>query len=215
MDFCSDYPKLEPVQQDRFRDIVTRLLSGEVLTPGSPLKPDPHWRFAERHRDLLDAYLRIGGWRLDIDLGLRLCRAVHQGGAQRVRFNKFESLVLCVLRLAYHEQMHEASDDSRCEMKVGELRERLIHAGKHATLLSRRALFEALRRLARHSLVSYERGFAGDDNEAFVVSPLVERVLPPDRVAEIAERIRSYVGASDKEDETGEEPATEPTEGLA
>lgn len=216
MDFAGEYPKLEPAQQERFREIVTRLLSGHVLTPGPALRPDADWRYAERHRELIDAYLRIGGWRLDIDLSLRLCRAVHESGEQRVRLTKLESLVLCSLRLAYHEEMRAMSDDARCELSVGSLRERLIHAGRPASSLTRRALEHALRRLARHSLVQIERGFAGEDTERFVVTPLIERVLPADRIAELADRVRAYVrgeaaGGADREDADGEPDAAEET----
>jgi uncharacterized protein DUF4194 len=218
MDFVAEYPRLEPAQQERFREIVTRLLSGHVLTPGSAMRPDPDWRFAERHRELIDGYLRIGGWRLDIDLAVRLCRAVHESGEQRARLTKLESLVLCALRLAYHEQMQQVSEDARCELTVGALRERLIHAGKPAWSLSRRALEQALRRLVRHSVVTIERGFAGEDTETFVVSQLIEKVLPADRIAEMAERVRVYAGADalagppdgdepEAEPEAGEEPA--------
>lgn len=98
---------------------------------------------------MIDAYLRIGGWRLEMDLGLRLCRAIHESGEQRVRLSKLESLVLCTLRLAYHEQMQQVSEDARCELSVGALRERLIQSGKPAAQLSRHALEHALRRLAR------------------------------------------------------------------
>ena len=176
------------------------------------MQPDPDWRFAERHRELIDAYLCVGGWRLEIDLGLRLCRAVHESGEQRVRLSKLESLALCTLRLAYHEQMQQVSDDMRCEMSVGSLRERLIQSGRPAAQLSRRALEHALRRLARHSLVAVARGFAGEDTETFEVSPLIERVLPADRIAEMAERIRAYTGAAGPpgvadETEDVEEPA--------
>src|SRR5690348_15420359 len=152
MDFVEDYPNLESAQKDRFQQVVTRLLAGEVLTPGSPLKPDPDWRFAERFRELIDSYLRFGGWTLDIDLGLRIARAVHEAGAQRVRFSKLESLLLCALRLYYHEQMRSAAEEDRCEIGVGSLRERLVQTGKPAVQLSSRALAPALRRLARHSL---------------------------------------------------------------
>lgn len=187
---------MEAAQQERFREVVTRLLSGQLLTPGPAMRPDPDWRFAERHRELIDAYLRIGGWRLEVDLGLRLCRAVHESGEQRVRLSKLESLVLCTIRLAYHEQMQQVSEDLRSELTVGALRERLIQSGKPAAQLSRRALEHALRRLARHSLVVIDRGFSAEDTEAFEVSPLVEKVLPPDRIAEMAERIRAYTGAA-------------------
>jgi Domain of unknown function (DUF4194) len=195
MDFVAEYPKLEPAQQERFREVVTRLLSGHVLTPGPAMRPDPDWRFAERHRELIDGYLRLGGWRFDIDLGLRLCRAVHESGEQRVRLSKLESLVLCALRLAYHEQMQQVAEDARCELTVGALRERLIHAGKPAWTLSRRAIEQALRRLNRHSLVTIERGFGGEDTETFTVTSLIEKVLPADRIAEMTERVRAYAGA--------------------
>src|SRR5258708_473708 len=136
MDFISDFPKLEAFVQQRFEAVVTRLLAGEVLTPGSPLKPNADWRFAERFRELIDSYLRFGGWRLDIDLGLRLARAVHDVGSQRVKFSKLESLLLCALRLYYHEQMRASSEDERCEITAGLLKERLVAAGKPPSQLS-------------------------------------------------------------------------------
>jgi hypothetical protein len=211
VDFFEEFPKLEPAQRQRFSQVVTRLLSGEVLTPGSALRPDTDWRFAERYSALLDGYLRLGGWRLDIDLGLRLCRAVHEAGEQRVRFNKLESLVLCMLRLLYHEQMQQVSEELRCEVQVGELRERLVQSGRPVHQLHRRALANALRRLARHSLIELGRGFSGEDAERFFVQPLIEKVLPPDRIADMYERIRAYVSDRQRQAEVPEssEPAEE------
>ena len=200
MEFCQEFPKLEPAEKERFSTVVTRLLSGHVLTPGSPLRPEPEWRFAERHRELIDAYLRLGGWRFDIDLGLRLGRAVHEGGEQRVRFTKLESLIVCLLRLVYHEQMRDVAEELRCELKVGDLKERLIQAGRPPAQVTRRAVADALRRLARHSIVSCERGFTGEDDEVFQVSSLIEKILPPDRIAELAERVRSYQTPVEVED---------------
>src|SRR4051812_31784809 len=186
MDFCSEYPRLEAPQRERFQRVVTRLLSGEVLTPGSALRPDADWRFVERYQELVDGYLRIGGWRLELDPGLRLARSVHEQGEMRVRFNKLESLVLCTLRLAYHEEHQRMSEADRVELTVGRLRERLIQNGRSAFQIQKRALGDALRRLQRHSLVSFERGFTAGDDEKIQVLPLVEKVLPPDRIAEIA-----------------------------
>lgn len=210
MDFFEDYPRLEPGLQDRFQRVVTRLLAGEVLTPGSPLQPDPDWRFAERYRDLIDGYLRIGGWRFNLDPALRLARTVHETGAQRVRFSKLESLVLCFLRLHYHEQMRLASEEDRCEITVGLLRERLVQAGRPVAQLSRRALGHALRKLARHSLVRIDRGSEAEDHEVIEVMPVVEKVLSEDRIQEMSQRIRAYLGAKESavqpEADAGEEP---------
>lgn len=208
--FCADFPRLEVAQQERFRVVVTRLLTGQVLNPGSPLKPDPDWRFAERHRDLIDAYLRIGGWRFEFDSALRIGRAVHAAGEQRVRFNKLESTILVLLRLIYHESMQRTGGDdddgTRCEVTVGDVRERLVQAGRAVSTLSRHALDEAIRRLHRHSLVHVTRGFTGDDRDLIRVEPVIESILPPDRIAELAARLRSYAsGGADEETEGSSE----------
>ena len=77
MDFIEDYPKLEAAQRDHFQHVVTRLLSGAVLSPGSPLKVDPDWRFAERYRDLIDSYLRVGGDSAYIPIAPLSCSPLH------------------------------------------------------------------------------------------------------------------------------------------
>jgi hypothetical protein len=217
VDFCSVYPHLEPAQQDRFRHIITRLLSGHIITPGTALQPDADWRFAERFRELLDSYLRIGGWRLDFDPSLRLCRVVHEGGEQRVRFSKLESLVLCTLRLHYHEHMQKVSESEICDLSVGELRERLIQSGVTAQKVSRRVLADALRRLTRHSLIVIDRPFTGEDHEKLQIHALIEKVLPPDKLTELADRVRLYAAApstpasDDAESEASDESAEQET----
>jgi hypothetical protein len=214
MSFFDDFPALDPRAQEQFRLSVTRLLAGDVIGPGSGIAPSASWRFVERHQDLIEEYLRIGGWRLELDPTMRIARAVHLTGEHRVRLNKLESLVMLMLRLIYHERMEEVGDDLRCEVSVGELRERLIHEGKPAHQLSRRALAVALVRLARHSVVELPRGFAGEDREALVVTPLIEKVLPPERIRQYHDRVREYLasdrgGAGEGEEEVGETDAGE------
>lgn len=193
MSFFTDFPALDPRAQDHFRSVVTRLLAGDVIVPGSGIAPSAIWRFLERHQDLIEEYLRIGGWRLELDLTLRIARAVHLSGEHRVRLNKLESLVMLMLRLLYHERMEEVRDELRCEVSVGELKERLIHEGKPAHHLSRRVLAGALVRLGRHSVVELPRGFAGEDREVMVVTPLIEKVLPPERIRQYHDRVREYM----------------------
>ena len=104
--------------------------------------------------------------------------------------------------------MRLATEEDRCDITVGLLRERLVHAGRPAAQLSSRALGQALRKLARHSLVRVARGFDADDEAVIEVTPLVEKVLPDDRIREIAERIKAYVSARTPvaDHETGTEP---------
>jgi hypothetical protein len=210
MDFCAEYPKLEPSKQEQLKTVVTRLLSGHVLTPGAALQPDPDWRFAEKYEGLIDSYLRIGGWRLELDPVLRLCRAVHMQGRQRVQFSKMESLILCVCRLVYHEEMQRVGEEETCELTVGQLRERVVQAGKPLAQLSRTALTYALRRLARHELVIIDRGFNAADDERIVISSVIEKILPHDKIADLYERVREYVGKGEEGEEGEGDEEEEP-----
>jgi hypothetical protein len=137
----------------------------------------------------------MGGWRLELDLGLRMCRALHEAGEQRVRFNKLESLLACILRLAYHEQMQQVREDAACELRVGDVRERMIQAGKAPNQIGKRSLYEAFRKLKRHSLVETERGFECQDVDKIVVTPLIEKVLAGDQIAQLAARVRAYTAS--------------------
>src|ERR1700733_11375939 len=51
------------------------------------------------------------------------------------------------------------------------------------------------RTLARHSLVRIDRGFEALDHELVEVEALLEKVLPADRINEMAQRIRNYAAA--------------------
>jgi hypothetical protein len=151
------------------------------------------------------SYLRLAGWSLDIDRSLGYARAVHEGGEQRVRFSKFESLVLLTLRLMYHEQKLLLTNDDRCRLTTGDIRERLIHAGLPAPDVSRRKLALALRTLDRHYLVDLDRGFEGDDAELITVQPVIEAVLTPDRIDEYVALVERYCAAGVRAADVGED----------
>jgi len=135
---------------------------------------------------------------------------------------KIESLIICCLRLYYHEQMRSAAEEERCDISVGMLRERLVHAGKPPAKLSANVLAPSLRKLMRHSLVQIERGFEAQDHEIVVVSPLIEKVLPTDRIQEIEEKLKTYAGsrsstsgATDEGEIEVDAPEDEPEESSA
>ena len=196
-DLFTDFPQLSETQQQRFRDCVSRLLAGHILSPGSAINPDPDWQFIDHHSDVVDDYLGLAGWRLDIDRRLGIARVLHQSGEQRVHLPKLESLAFCVLRLCYHEQRLHMREEERCRVTVGELRERLIHAGVAPLSVSRAKLRDATKLLARYHLVQIERGFTGEDEESIVVSEVIEKILSPERIAQYVAEYHDVAGVDD------------------
>ena len=208
-EFLEQLKALPPDRHDRFQRVVSRLLSGEVLSPGpNPLAtPDPDWRFLERHLSLVDAYLKVAGWQVDFMPIHRVARAIHAGGSHRVRFTLLESLIACILRQVYHEQMAAGGREATCEVSAGDLRERLAVAQKSSVPQTRKNIAGALRRLNRFGLVFVEWGFAAEDEETITVQPLIEAVLSDDEVRAFFEKYAKSAALGElveDEDEEGD-----------
>jgi hypothetical protein len=203
--FLEQLKALPPDRHDRFQRVVSRLLSGEVLAAGNnPLAgPDPDWRFLERHLTLVDAYLRVAGWLVDFMPTYRVARAVHCGGSHRVRFTLLESLLACILRQVYHEQMAGGGREATCEVSAGDLRERIAVAQKSSVPQTRKNIAGALRRLQRFGLVSVEWGFVAEDEQIITVQPLIEAVLSDEEVHAFFEKYAksAALGEAVEEDE--------------
>lgn len=195
MDFCTEYPTLEPREQDRFREVLGRLMEGKIITAGTPLNPDPDWAYLERYHPLLSAYLTLGGWRLDYQPARQIARVIHPLGAGRVRFDRLESICLLLLRLNFHEQMGTLREGGDCTVTVAELREQLIHRGYKTHQVRRRVLERAVRSLARADLVTIEWGFQGDDRETITVNPVIESVVTPGDI----DKVRDYLVRYERE----------------
>ncbi|QDE81673.1 DUF4194 domain-containing protein [Myxococcus xanthus] len=183
MDFLRDFPTLAPRDQARFKAVVTRLWAGEVIMPGSPMRPDPDWSFVERYHPLVASYLDFGDWQLDFRHKPPMARAVHRSAKLRANLNKFQSMVTLALRIAYHEQMGATHDREDCLVRVAELRDRLHQEGLPTHQLSARKLRDALRVLARHQLVRIPRGFRALEDEEMTVTSVMEVVLPENLAA--------------------------------
>lgn len=209
-DFLDQLKALSPDRQERFGRVITRLLNGEVLSPGdNPLAgPDPDWRFLERHLHIVDGYLRVGGWQVDFRPAFRVARAINSAGSHRVRFNLLESLIACILRLVYHEQMAGGSRETNCEITAGDLRERIAVAQRSSVPQTRKNIASAVRRLRKFGLVDVEWGFSAEDEELIVVNPLIEAVLSVDEIKSFFDRYASgRIGEAEVEatDDVGED----------
>jgi hypothetical protein len=170
-------------QRAQFQRVVSRLLSGDVISPGdNPLAPvDPDWRFLERHSQLVEAYLSIAGWNVQYLAQQKFARAVHSQGHHRVRFTLLESLLACLCRQRYHEQMLDAETDGKCEISVGDIRERISIARK-GNPPGKQLIEEAFKKLRKYGLVEFDSDFEADDYQLVCIKPLVEVVLSMEQV---------------------------------
>lgn len=212
--------QLTTAEISRLQDVLSTLFSGRVITPGNrgPMAaPDPKWQFLRRHEDLVDAYLRVIGWSLDLNPQLRLARLVHLEGRHRVRFRADESLLILILRQSYHEHMAGLDDERECVVKIGDIRERFAAARRTSAPVSDSQIKKMLSRLARYDLVEIPWGFTPADDAEITILPLIERVVSPDEIERFYkayrdgyEHIFAEEGAGEDDDNEDLAPEVEP-----
>jgi hypothetical protein len=205
-DFLDGLRQLSPDAQERFKRVINRFFSGELISPGpNPLAPDLDWRFMERNAPLVSGYLSLAGWEIEHLPAHRIYRAVHAAGAHRVQVTVLESMIACILRQAYHAHMaNPASGERQCELDTGDLRERLASARRTSSPEPRKNIAVAVRRLRRLGLVEVTWPYQAEDDEVLVVGPLVESVLSMEKVqafwAEYDRQMASRSGTESLED---------------
>ena len=210
MDFIKDYQSLEEAKKRVFAEAVQRLQTETFVLRGESLNPDKTYRFIEQHEDMIDGYLQIAGWRLQVDRPNGIARLYHPEGRGRVSFNKSESILLCLLRLIYHERMKDITEVSDVVVTLGELQERLTHlTPKAGDYMTKRVLRPSLRKFEHFCLIQLPDGRLNFDPDfEITILPTIDAAVHRQNIKDVSSRIREYLsmdeGSKDEDEPEGE-----------
>jgi hypothetical protein len=213
--FLEAFPKLDDRGRRVFTETLQELQSHSYVMRGGALRINPLYAFIEKHEDLVNAYLTIGGWRLHLDKEQGVARIYHPESHGRVRFNKGETTLILMLRLIYHEKKRSASEEINPVITIGLLRERLNALLPQVSVkpfLSRKILGSWLRNLESYRIIAFE-GLSHTIQEETKIKlyPVLEHLVTQNSLTElnavIRERITGLHGtSSETEAPDAEEP---------
>ncbi len=213
--FIEGFPKLDDRAKKLFTEVIQVLQSHSYLLRGGSIRVDPRYFFCEKHEDLVNAYLSLGGWRLQLDREKGVARLYHPESRGRVRFNKFETTLILVLRILYHEQKRVVTESLDPIITIGAIREKLhalLPAQGVRPFLSKKLMGGALKNLERFQILTFESSsFLLDDDSKIKLYPVLEYFVTHSTLEALEQRIKVLHDSTsqDEPEKQGEEQEEE------
>lgn len=187
-----------PASQRQIREVLSRLLAGEVIRRPEEvhLRAGSEWAVYQRFRALVEQYAHIGGFRVLEDPDYAFVFFVHDAPRLRETLDKATSRVAVACRLLYHRQQQSVKlQDAETTMR--EILDLLDLSGGEGRRTARTRTITGLHTLARHGMVALPPRFEGRDDERVVLTPVLPRRLPLSAVQGYLERTRVTRGPGD------------------
>src|ERR1043166_944304 len=123
LDWMENWKQMDAPRRETLGNAIGRLLEQGIIVKGPAASPDEDYRALDRCEDAARGYLRLIGWDFSIHRGLGAVQASHLNGHCRARFDKEESIVLCLLRLLFQERAGSVAWDDQIMVSIGDVYE--------------------------------------------------------------------------------------------
>ncbi|WP_051343912.1 DUF4194 domain-containing protein [Alicyclobacillus herbarius] len=164
------------------------------------------YRFVERVLPVLQAYLAVSGFQLQVDGRRGVMALYNRFGRNRARVDKLTTYVLYTLRLIYDEQMEQASMRHEVVIPLQELIAKLHTLGLVDRRLAATQLEQTLNRLRRRGILARVAGNARDLDSRWLIYPSITILVSDERINLLYDRLQgSQSGTLTESDDLGVE----------
>jgi hypothetical protein len=194
MDWHREYSALSERDREEFSRLVSLLFEQTFLlrdvwdTKERRTVTNRDYRFAERILPILQAYLAVGGFQLQVDGRRGVMALYNRFGRNRLRLDKLTTYVLYALRLIYDEQMEEVSMRREVVIPLRELIGKLHTLGLIDRKVAVTHLKSTLNRLRRHGILARVEGDTQDLESRWMVYPSITILVSDDLINAIYDR---------------------------
>lgn len=196
MDWWAEYQQLSERDREQMAAVLSRLfdetfLVREMWDPRERrMRTDPDYRFVERHLPLVEAYLQVAGWAIQVESRTGVAALYNRFGRNRHRFDKWTTYFLCGLRLVYEEKLEEASQRREVVIALRELLGRFHALGLLQGQPPANHLKAALGSLRRRNVLERIDGETTDPDSRWILYPTIRIAVPDEAVQGLFERLK-------------------------
>ncbi len=209
LDWYREYTALTDRDREEFARIVSVLFEQTFLVRDvwdakeRRTVTNRDYRFAERVLPVLQAYLAVSGFLLQVDGRRGVMALYNRFGRNRMRLDKLTTYVLYTLRLIYDEQMEQASMRREVVIPLRELVGKLHTLGLIDRKLAATHLERTLNRLRRRSVLARVEGNVQDLDSRWLIYPSITLLVSDERINVIYDRFKvdSLEPSDSQEDE--------------
>lgn len=201
--FHEGYQSLNETNCQRFGQVIEKILKYTFVVR---YKDEDYqdYVFIVEHKSLFENFFLLLGEEFVLDVSNSVAYVKSTSGRMRIRLRKFDTLILLVLRLTYHQKMKEAGTlDRVAQVTVGELIDKAGQTGVVDKDLTKKTYYtDTFVKMRKHRIIDYSASQI-DDGTIINIMPSILDLIPQDSIDEITDRIKLLGKAS--EDEGGDD----------
>lgn len=208
-----DYQALPEREKEAFSRLISLLFDQTFLVrevwdaKEARLVGNRDYRFAERVRPLMEDYLRVSGWALQVDAQRGVMALYNRFGHNRQSLDKLTTYFLFALRLIYEEAMERVSGRREVIVSLREVLEKLTALGIVEKRLGVTALQGVVQRLRRLSVLDRVDGEWIHPDSRYILYPTIRILVSEDRINQLLLALENgEFDGSDEESEADTEP---------
>lgn len=205
------YENLGLIERENFQRIINLLLGKTFIVYNiydenkntSVFNPD--YRFIERNLELFEKYLKLGGWNLEINNNYEVIYITSQYGYNKMRLDKFTTIVLYILRLMYEQKRENINLTEQIIVSVSDIIATLNEIGaydkKKPSLIEIR---QALRTIAKFNIIQKTDGAYENPETKIIILPSILFAVTAESITKISNNIKETNKTEDDEIEVEE-----------
>ena len=200
------YNRLGTMDKENFSRIVNQLLAHTFLLvedydfSEGISKVNKDYLFVERNADLFQEYLNLAGFRLEKDSHYGVISLYSESDGNRVRFDKFTTILVYALRLIYEEEREKLTLTKEVMVTTGEIVQKLFTLGTVAKRPSNSVLHDAFRTLAKFRVIAKRDGAWEAPETRILILPTILFIVTNEQISNIARLLEPDEGAEEAEE---------------
>ena len=195
--FAENYRPLSETKKSEFARIVSRLLNSTFLFRGKEGDTNDFYAVIEK-KELFASYLAMIDYDLICDEDNALVMIKNVEGRNRVHLNKFDTVVLLILRKLYNVKKGEVSFEDKVIVDVETIIEEVRTTQIFDDDKKANAYEDTFRKLRRHKIIDFA-GSKVDENMNIQILPSILVILPQDGLVDFAKRLEAFRVKDEKE----------------
>ncbi|MDD5936054.1 MAG: DUF4194 domain-containing protein [Clostridiales bacterium] len=198
MDFLQGMSNLE---QTTFKRICNRLFANcFVIKKNEKTKSD--YYFILRYRSIFEEYIKVLGYRLDINEEYGVVQMINQENTNRLNLKLFESIILILLRILYDEKRSELSLSNDVIIDVGEIQDKYLALKIRDKLIDKTTMNNTLKLLKKFNLIELlDKDMTREDSRILIYDSILMAIRVDD-IKEAYKKMEIYKKEESNHEET-------------
>lgn len=198
MEFLQGMSNLE---QTTFKRICNRLFANcFVIKKNETTKSD--YYFILRYRPIFEEYIKVLGYRLDINEEYGVVQMVNQENTNRLNLKLFESIILIILRILYDEKRSELSLSNDVIIDVGEIQDKYLALKIREKLIDKTTMNNTLKLFKKFNLIEpLDKDLTKEDSRILIYDSILMAIRVDD-IKEAYKKMEIYRKEESNNEET-------------